>query len=97
VNSTSSVTESGPAAFGATLVFFGAVADGNTVLTGLTPYPLPADVRSFFQALEGQIAQGGSFVYYKLDPPGGVPEPATAIGAGLGVFGLLAVARKRAR
>lgn len=95
VVSTSDVSESGPAAFGATEIFFGGSADGNTVLTGPEPFPLPADLAPLLKkALEGQVTVGGSFIYYKLDPPAEIPEPATWLAA---CAGLLALAAKRSK
>lgn len=91
--STSDVSESGPAGFGATGIFFGGSAEGNTVLTGPEPFPLPADLAPLLKkALEGQVSAGGSFIYYKLDPPAEIPEPATWLA---GCAALLALAAKR--
>jgi hypothetical protein len=93
VVSTSGVTESGPIVFNPTQIFFGGSAKGNAILTGPEPFPLPADLAPLLLLnLEGQIAGGADFIYYTLDPPADVPEPATWIA---GCMGLLVLTVRR--
>lgn len=95
VYSTSSVVESGDVALSATSIFFGGGAEGDAILDGPRPFPIPADLAPLLLLnLEGQIAAGGDFIYYRLDPPGKVPEPGTWI-AGSAAFLVLTFRRGR--